>query len=246
MSNPNTLGLYHFENNGADSSTYNNPITMWGTPTYSSSIYKFGNYSVHLPYGSIQPYTSIFPYQWTVDFWFYPDWTAMPQYQAGGYMFSCGTNTDPNHSSVQGIGLYAIINYPLCYEIFLEVDMIGGAVDTKPIYIYRYDEHGNTVNAWYHIAAVSELIDTNSNPKPPSLNPPTLAVNLYLNGNSVDAPKNCTGYFPVLNNTMYFGAGEHGIEDFSSGPPGYYDELRISSTARWTSDFTPPTAPYSE
>lgn len=49
----------------------------------------------------------------------------------------------------------------------------------------------------------------------------------------------------LLNGTeMYIGA--RNVPDTNNnGYFGYLDEIRVSNIARWTSDFTPPTEPYS-
>ena len=81
-----------------------------------------------------------------------------------------------------------------------------------------------SLDEWYHLAGVRSSTDT---------------VRLYVNGeqlgNDSTAADNITGA-----TSLFIG---------SSASPGDYfdgniDELRLSNTARWTSDFTPPTKNY--
>jgi hypothetical protein len=80
-----------------------------------------------------------------------------------------------------------------------------------------------TMNAWNHVAVVR------------SGN--TLSV--YING-VFDASVAFSGSFQDMSGSIYIGAYSDGQSPFS----GYLDEYRVSNVARWTSSFTPPTAPY--
>jgi len=91
---------------------------------------------------------------------------------------------------------------------------------------------------------------TNSAPKGTVVNKPTDGlfhhyafvrsngvVTIYIDGNSVFS---YSSSISLLGNTVGFGRGDAR----GYGASGYYSEFRISNIARWTENFTPPTAPY--
>ena len=59
-------------------------------------------------------------------------------------------------------------------------------------------------------------------------------LRLFLNGTLVG----------VNNSYTYDGTGNDGVRTYIGADTTLIDELRISNIARWTTDFTPPTAPY--
>ena len=81
---------------------------------------------------------------------------------------------------------------------------------------------GLTLNTWHHVAYVHDAS--------------TSSIYLFFNGKLI---WHVTGYSysPQTFGTIYFGINQQ----------NYFrlDELRISNVARWTSDFTPFTQPYS-
>jgi hypothetical protein len=87
---------------------------------------------------------------------------------------------------------------------------------------------GFVVNTWYHIAVVHHT---------------TSIYEIFVNGtsigsvNDVDNPTDYTGNFEIGRITNEVGASNY--------HDGWLSEFRISKgIARWTSNFTPPTAPY--
>lgn len=79
------------------------------------------------------------------------------------------------------------------------------------------------LNAWQHVAFVGD--GTN--------------ITLYLNGVSIGTYTG--GYnFATYEEIIGANASAYGQENFQ----GYIDELRISNVARWTGNFTPPSAAY--
>jgi hypothetical protein len=81
-----------------------------------------------------------------------------------------------------------------------------------------------SINTWYHLAAVMH----------------TGTLNIYLNGTSYGSGSPAMGN----HNELYVRIGDSGCD--CSFMTGYIDELRISKTARWTNDFTPPTSEYTD
>lgn len=84
-----------------------------------------------------------------------------------------------------------------------------------------------TVNSWSHYAAVRS----------------SGTIKQYLNGTAVGNSINFSGQVG-RNSSLWLGA-QH-----DSGPSlylnGYLDEIRITKAARYTANFTPPTAPFPE
>ena len=96
-------------------------------------------------------------------------------------------------------------------------------VENNYLYIYAGGlTSGGTLvtNTWYHIA----YVDDGSN------------ISLFLNGTSVGS-RGTPG--ALTNAIMYLGGYSNSL-----GTNGYIDELRISNTARYTSNFTPSTTPF--
>ena len=82
------------------------------------------------------------------------------------------------------------------------------------------------VNTWYHIAIVRN----------------GGKISAYINGVLVGSVDKATTYEFSMLPTMI----GHSLDTNTdlSGFAGYIDEFRISKVARWTADFTPPTAAY--
>lgn len=78
-----------------------------------------------------------------------------------------------------------------------------------------------TLDTWYHIAYVRS----------------GTAVNLYVNGTSIGSATNSTDITDTNGIVIAFRSG---VTEF----PGQLDEFRISNVARWTANFTPPSAEY--
>jgi hypothetical protein len=93
--------LLHFDNNATDNSLYNAPMTLTGSPVYSSSVYKFGAYSANVsPSGKrFDTPTSASRYRlgtsdFTIEFWFYGSSTGTQRLMgnmAPGYNWSANT-----------------------------------------------------------------------------------------------------------------------------------------------------------
>jgi hypothetical protein len=93
--------LLHFNNNATDNSQYNALMTLVGSPVYSSSVYKFGNYSANVsPSGKrFDTPTSASIYRlstndFTIEFWFNGSSTGTQRLMgnmAPGYSWSTNT-----------------------------------------------------------------------------------------------------------------------------------------------------------
>lgn len=117
-----------------------------------------------------------------------------------------------------GNGDFISMTHPVL-RILIENNMlkfVGGGIDA---YL-----HSGAVpnNVWTHIAVVR-----NGN-----------TITGYINGVAGDQPRTASGGIGDATNTFTIGFRDAYYN-------GYLDELRVSKgIARWTSNFTPPTAPY--
>jgi hypothetical protein len=88
---------------------------------------------------------------------------------------------------------------------------------------------GTVFDTWHHI----DIVKTSSTVLKLFLNG-TLRMTGDISDNPVTSTHNAIGAY-------YTGAN---FDNVTGSLPGYYDEFRISSTARWTATYTPPTAAY--
>lgn len=85
-----------------------------------------------------------------------------------------------------------------------------------------------STDTWYHVAVVRHNNDWL----------------MFINGTQIGTTNTTSLTFPNYDLNMYIGAFIDGINNLTNG---WIEELRISKgTARWTSNFTPPTSEYSE
>ena len=68
-------------------------------------------------------------------------------------------------------------------------------------------------------------------------------MKLYRNGTQIGG----TIATAVANNSLFIGSNPEAFtSEASPSVNAYFDEFRSSNVARWTTNFTPPTAPYTE
>lgn len=82
-----------------------------------------------------------------------------------------------------------------------------------------------TVNTWYHVALVKDAS----------------TYRIFVDGTQIGTFSDSSPW-PDVASTAYFGARSDGARSLD----GWFDEIRFSKTARYTSNFTPETAEYSE
>lgn len=212
----NTLLLLHGED-FTDSSQYNRTITNNGATINSSG--KFGN--CFYTSGSLSSYlTTTSPISlgsgdFTIDFWINAVYNKTSW--QGIVNSRGGTTTD------YGWGFQ---NNSAGYMTF-EYSTTGTAI-TSSTTATTFP----TSNIWEHWAVVK----TNN------------IINIYQNGVNVGS----SSISGSIYTTTIFGVSLGITVDASSGSTintgnyiaAYFDEFRISNVARWTSDFTPPTEPY--
>ena len=207
--------LLHFNNNATDNSLYNAPMTLIGSPVYSSSVYKFGAYSANVsPSGKrFDTPTSASRYRlgtrdFTIEFWFYGSSTGTQRLMgnmAPGYSWSFNTTWV--------IGCY---NGAIGFENPTNGVIAGAA---RPFN-----------GAWHHFAVVRSgtTIKTYVDGVQDAQNTGG-GFNIDQNATSTQLSAGGSG-----NGT---GAGE----TFN----GYLDDVRVTiGYARYTANFSPPSAAF--
>lgn len=120
-------------------------------------------------------------------------------------------------SEVSPAGAGGVVNVTSGYDI---------AYYSKGGYRITKSSTSNKLNKWHHVALVGHSGE----------------IKLYYDGTAINTSYASTGFDSTVND--YFGTnmayGGNGGEYFI----GNMQEIRISDIARWTSDFTPPTEPY--
>ena len=93
------------------------------------------------------------------------------------------------------------------------------------------DPVANTVDIWYHYAIVQVGGST---------------IKMYRNGTEVDSSTTLMSDASGTYINWFIGKGYNngGSHSNNYGIDGFLDEVRVSNVARWTSNFTPPTKPY--
>ena len=215
----NTVLMLHLDNNVTDSEFTPKTVTN-NSVIFSNSVYKFGGYSGY--FGGSGDYLSVpvsndwyFNNAFTIDGWI--NYSALPSAASFGALVS--------QSEALGTGDR--------YWVF------GNYNGTNLSFVMRNQSYGSqgvsaswipSLNTWYHIAVVYDGYST-----------------MYLFINGIIVAQGTYNLTSTYNQAASLLVGA--FQQYNTTPQafnGYVDELRISKgTARWTSNFTPPTAPYS-
>ncbi len=110
-------------------------------------------------------------------------------------------------------------------------------INGNDLRIYRSSGYTNfftggefTVNNWHHVALVRDASDV---------------IKLYLNGTaSGTTVTDSTTY--AAGDRLFIGGEYASATSINHGWDGYIDDFRVSNTARYTSNFTPPTEPFAD
>jgi len=215
----NTLLLLHMDNAGlSDSSSYSRVITVAGTAARSSTQSKFGGYSCVLD-GDSDYLTAPDSADWSFSSFTVDCWIYLPTLPA----FGTG---------------YAIYSQDKDSTHFLSLDIIHSADHKMYMHVHGYNgsEYEKicdidavlTATTWHHLAFVKNGNDWL----------------MFFNGSQVGTTYTNATAVGDLTSAIQIGRFLY------AGTPyyylnGYIDELRISKTARWTTNFTPPTSAYS-
>lgn len=208
--------LLHFEADLADSSSGAKTITANGNAGYSSGSYKFGSYSCY--------FDGIGDYLTAADS---ADWN----FSNGDWTIDWWMNPDINEDTNFYCQKVDTSNYVVIKRSSnkLKIECKSGGS-----FVMSYDSSSSfnpTVGSWTHVAVVRS----------------GTSMYLFINGVSFTLTVNTaisTSSLPDLAAGIEIGSNSTTIDtvDYYTG---YIDEYRITKgTARWTANFTPPTAPY--
>jgi Concanavalin A-like lectin/glucanases superfamily len=210
-----TQGLWHFENVYTDSSYFGRTLSH-ANSSFNSTTKKFGSYSLLLTTAGAA-YAAGFASptnQLTIEFW-----------------ISC---SDP------GAGTYSILyeslvgsggqGFVICYDqsnaiLYYDCITSAGTYSGNAVVL----PYGGT---FHHIA----IVQVSSTQIIGFYDGGVLSVPIPTISGTIATPT-VTGFGESYTYTAH-------TNTFNQTLAGYYDEWRISSTARWTSAFTPPTAAY--
>ena len=89
----------------------------------------------------------------------------------------------------------------------------------------------STAGSWQHVAVVRQGTGAGN-------------TVLYVNGTSVGSATNNVSFTGIANNGFCLGAQANNSGFTDATFTGYMDDIRVSRVARYTANFTPPTAPF--
>ena len=89
----------------------------------------------------------------------------------------------------------------------------------------------STAGSWQHVAVVRQGTGAGN-------------TVLYVNGTSVGSATNNVSFTGIANNGFCLGAQANNSGFSDATFTGYMDDIRVSRVARYTANFTPPTAPF--
>ena len=213
----NCITLLHLDNNVTNSSAISQTWTKNSYTSYSSSIKKFGTYSICDAYrtggypmskGVTQNTGVLNSYlngDWTAEAWLYIPTGTYDDPTVDSAIFLLGCKTDSSK------GYFALYMSSSRMQLLHSTD--GTNYDFTQDFPYTISRTG-----WFHFAVVKK----------------NGVLSVYIDGIKVisdvtwNYSQNSVYNVSYLNTYSYF----------------YMDEFRFSNIARWTKNFTPPTAPY--
>ena len=230
VNDSNTLLLLHLDsslvNTGIGGSSIGNPVNS-STGGYDTSDYKFGSASFYsngrviyfIGTESESAIKTAMQSDFTLDYWAKIDATTE------NYPDICllGDTTNQRQSVIM-VSHYDLPEYGVALSVKSTLDGGSSYIINRGLLVYNYAQSAS----WNHYAFVRK----------------DNVLNLYVNGNICYS----WSFNPTIPSTQ-----QHvSIGGYYTGPSmGYwnstynrFDEIRFSNIARWTSNFTPPTAPY--
>lgn len=190
-----------------------------GTPTISTASSKFGGSSLLIEGSeSIQSSSAdgfnLPTVPWTIEFWINIQ-STLPAGWPGGSLLGKSTFAGRPDWDIQARG------GRLDYDWFADPVGNGSTLSTSQTW---------TIGTWVHWAFVANTVAKSGH-------------YMFRDGVDVTDGANSTNLAELGDISDIFWIGD-GPGAFGTALDFYMDELRISEVARWTSGFTPPTAPY--
>jgi hypothetical protein len=222
-----SLLLHGDGTNGSTTITDNSPspktVTAFGNAQISTAQSKFGGASIAFDgtgdYASTGNSSDLLMGSavFTIECWFYPNAQGVSQ------IFL---------TSQAGAQSFANMGFQFVTAANNTVQMLAGGNAQKTV--TGSSSNTFTANTWNHVAAVKDLLDSK--------------YYIYLNGVrnagfSIAASGNILE--PFISNPLVTAGGFGTGWNFGSRFNGYIDDVRITKgVARYTANFTPPTAPF--
>ena len=222
----NTRLLSHLDGSVVDASTYSIPVSTYGgtfiTGKFNQGFYGgYPSNNTTLPMGiGNHLMTNVMTESFTVDMWF--NWNTLDTSTYGiAYLMYFGVDMVTPGSSAWAvtIGTSSGGETPIRTITLQQVinGMVTAYIDTN------VDDLTFSSLGWVHLAITR---DASNN------------VKMYLHGNDLGLVT------PMTDPTGGSGSPIYGPYTMFGVGGTYIDEIRISDNVRWTSNFTPPTAPY--
>ena len=213
----NCITLLHFDNNATNSSSISQTWTKGQYVLYSSSIKKFGTHAMYDQYGVDPSERDPNPFGDFVN-----NSGVFYQYLSGDWTAECWFRT-PNGTESFMSYPFAIHRSPTLYAYFeigisgTTIRLLNSTTGTSKTFSKDYSVSTST-NTWHHLAVVKK----------------DNLINVYIDG------------IVKVANVPWSYAPNSGWTNSAIGSYnyGYIDEFRFSNIARWTTNFTPPTAAY--
>lgn len=210
--------LLHLDNSATDSSINNATMTVTGSPTYSSSIYNFGGYSLYTGPSNANRLDSpnssnyrLLNSNFTIEFWFYNISNTTGAMRLMGNCLNYGWATSS----------WVIGNFS--GHIGFETNQSGQMYGTTSPF-------NSSPGTWHHFAAVRS----------------GNVLTTYLDGVQDAQNTNFNVNIDGSVSTVVISTGGSGNGTITAeGFNGYMDEVRVTiGTARYLSNFVVPNAPF--
>ena len=240
-----TTLLLHLDsdNNLNDSSIYHRPILTCGTgtPTIVTTESKFGNGSLYLD-GTCGLYvnqTNFYPFQmpeWTFECFFKPiSWNTSTQYAFFGNRYTYHSGTSYEYDCWHRFIYYSP------YEVFSFQHENISSTSTPLIKSYEF-RASMPSEQWHHLAVVRNSLDPNYSEQY-YLDGVALSVNTTAVPSMYNSQRDISIFhnIPAAMGLMCYNAQT----EFNRFTPCYVNEIRFSSVCRYSTNFTPPTEPFS-
>lgn len=193
-------------------------VTTYGSAQLDTSQQKFGTASGKLNVGSSNSCVSV-----PID--------SSLQFGSNDFTIDFWVNFSSVSSNMDFVRVYdnswPYDNWDLVYDTVNGIGAYIYAGTGGTILPWTYFPYTFSINNWYHVAFIRH----------------GSTVTTYVNGSSIGSAS-ISGSFYTASAGTVFPIG-YSLKDSAGGLTGWIDEFRVSNgIARWTSNFTPPTAPY--
>lgn len=222
----NTRLLLHLDGSVVDASTYSVPVNTYGgtfvTGKFSQGFYGgYPSNNTQLPIGiGDHIMTNVMTGTFTVDMWF--NWNTLDTTSYGAaFLMYFGIDMVTPGSSTWFVSVGPSSGGDTPTRTISLAQVINGM--TTASISTNVSESTYSSLGWVHLAVTRDI---NNN------------VRVYIHGNNLGSVT------PMTDPTGGSGSPIYGPYTMFGMGGTHIDEIRVSDNVRWTSNFTPPTAPY--